>query len=261
MHEASTTPIVAMSAAGTPTTTSRQVAQMFNKKHKNVLQAIRDLLPHCPEEFTELNFQPSEYTDSTGRTLPSYTITRDGFSLLAMGFTGPEATTWKIRYIEAFNAMERTIEAIKQKAAAEALKPVAEVMLSLQQSVSQLAERVEAVEQGRSALPAPIVQPMPHICELVRRFIVERGYSRNVREAKEHGQVFLLSNGFVCINSTMLSEWLNASGYIFVTPTRVGKLLRQAGGHKTSYPFREGGKYLTGSYHGYSLPLELCGLN
>ncbi|MBF0127433.1 MAG: Rha family transcriptional regulator, partial [Magnetococcales bacterium] len=56
---------------------------VFGKQHKNVLQAIQEL--DVPEEFTELNFQPSEYTDSTGRTLPMYRLTRDGVTLLTMG--------------------------------------------------------------------------------------------------------------------------------------------------------------------------------
>ena len=48
----------------------------------------------------------SDFTDSTGRTLPAYRITRDGFTLLAMGFTGKEAQRWKVAYIDAFNRME-----------------------------------------------------------------------------------------------------------------------------------------------------------
>ena len=87
------------------TTTSLKVAEIFEKEHSKVLRSIREL--ECSENFTEANFGLSEYTDSTGRKLPMYNITRDGFTLLAMGFTGEKAMKFKIAYIEAFNAMEK----------------------------------------------------------------------------------------------------------------------------------------------------------
>lgn len=88
-------------------TTSLVIAEAFEKQHKNVLQAISRL--ECSKEFTELNFQPSSYLDSTGRALPMYQVTRDGFTFLAMGFTGKRAAEFKERFIEAFNAMERAL--------------------------------------------------------------------------------------------------------------------------------------------------------
>lgn len=88
-------------------TTSLDIAAKFHKKHKNVLQAIENL--ECSEQFTRLNFQPSEYKDSTGRNLKMYLMTRSGFSILAMGFTGKEAIQWKEKYIHAFDAMEQAV--------------------------------------------------------------------------------------------------------------------------------------------------------
>lgn len=92
---------------GHATTTSNQIAEHFGKRHDTVLRAIQNL--DCSPEFTARNFAVSEYTDSTNRTLPAYTITRDGFVFLAMGFTGKEAAQWKEAYIEAFNAMEAAL--------------------------------------------------------------------------------------------------------------------------------------------------------
>ena len=69
-----------------------------------MIRAIRKL--DAPKEFTERNFALSEFTDSTGRVLPAYRLTRDGFTLLAMGFTGKEAMQWKVAYLTAFNKME-----------------------------------------------------------------------------------------------------------------------------------------------------------
>ncbi len=90
---------------GQITTTSNQVAEHFGKRHTHVLRAIRNLLAELPENARP-NFGLSEFTDNTGRTLPAYRMTRDGFTLLAMGFTGKEAMQWKVAYLTAFNQME-----------------------------------------------------------------------------------------------------------------------------------------------------------
>lgn len=91
-----------------PVVSSRDIALVFEKEHKNVIRDIRFL--ECSEEFTGLNFELSEYKDTTGRTLPMYLITRDGFTLLAMGFNGARAMKFKLKYIAAFNAMEEQLK-------------------------------------------------------------------------------------------------------------------------------------------------------
>ena len=88
---------------GQPTTTSRDIAETFGKRHDDVLKRIRAL--NCSPEFTARNFAASDYTDPTGRTLTEYRITRDGFAFLCMGFTGAKAAQWKERYINTFNQM------------------------------------------------------------------------------------------------------------------------------------------------------------
>lgn len=96
-------------------TTSLMVAEKFNKNHRDVLRAIRKLdvftefngLNFEPvKDFTKRNFALSEYTDPTGRKLPMYMLTRQGFTMTAMSFTGREAALWKIAYINAFDRME-----------------------------------------------------------------------------------------------------------------------------------------------------------
>ena len=93
---------------GKPVTTSLIVAEKFGKLHKNVIRDIENL--ECPEEFSGLNFEPGSYTDAQNQERPMYLITRDGFTLLAMGFTGKEAMAWKLKYIHAFNEMEKMIQ-------------------------------------------------------------------------------------------------------------------------------------------------------
>ena len=91
---------------GIPRVSSLAIADHFQKNHQHVLRDIRSLTAELPDDFTASNFGLSDYLDPTGRTLPAYNLSRDGFTLVAMGFTGSKALQWKIRYIQAFNAME-----------------------------------------------------------------------------------------------------------------------------------------------------------
>ncbi|MGZ5030531.1 MAG: Rha family transcriptional regulator [Methylobacter sp.] len=88
-------------------TTSLKIAEHFGKQHYRVLRAIESL--DCSPEFNAANFGVVEYIDAKGEKRPAYEITRDGFTFLAMGFTGKEAAKWKEAYINAFNAMEREL--------------------------------------------------------------------------------------------------------------------------------------------------------
>ena len=86
---------------------SRDVARVFEKPHADVLKAVRAL--GCSEEFNAGNFSLVEYKDAKGEMRPEYLMTRDGFTILAMGFTGPKAMAFKEAYIKAFNAMEKAL--------------------------------------------------------------------------------------------------------------------------------------------------------
>lgn len=87
--------------------TSKEIADKFNKEHKHVMRDIEKL--HCSDRFRESNFGLSSYISLQNKTLKCYSITRDGFAFLAMGFTGPEAGLWKEKYITAFNTMEKVL--------------------------------------------------------------------------------------------------------------------------------------------------------
>ena len=76
---------------------------MFEKEHSKVIRSIRGL--ECNESFNQANFGLVEYEDAKGEIRPEYLMTRDGFTLLAMGFTGTKAMQWKIKYAEAFEKL------------------------------------------------------------------------------------------------------------------------------------------------------------
>lgn len=135
---------------GEALTTSRAVAENFGKQHKDVIKAIENILadgealgaerkiaPCSPEsnprnfapvkaaqsggtveEFLADNFRLSEYIDPNNRPRKQYIITKDGFALLAMGFTGAKAMQFKVAYINAFNRMAGMISAAQAVTAA-----------------------------------------------------------------------------------------------------------------------------------------------
>ena len=117
-------------------TTSLSVANVFNKRHSDILAQIREF---PTDDFTERNFPLSEYTDSTGRKLPCYNLTRDGFSLLVMGFTGAKAYKWKIEFIKAFNLMEAELTRLKSQR-----PPLTQIEI-LQSSIAILAQQEKRV--------------------------------------------------------------------------------------------------------------------
>lgn len=92
-----------------PVTTSLRVAEIFGKRHDHVLRAIHDITAQTPEEFNQPNFGAVEYLDTKGEVRPAYELTRNGFMLLVMGFTGPKALAFKIAFIERFDAMEAAL--------------------------------------------------------------------------------------------------------------------------------------------------------
>lgn len=87
---------------------SLDVAETFGKDHKNILRDIRQL--ECSDEFRRLNFEQSEYLNEQNHKQPMYYMTRDGFTILVMGYTGEKAMRFKEAYIKQFNAMEKTLQ-------------------------------------------------------------------------------------------------------------------------------------------------------
>ena len=90
-----------------PMTDSLKVADVFGKRHKNIIQAVKEL--DCSEEFRRLNFQPSYYLNEQNKRQPKFNMTQDGFTFLVMGFRGKKAAEFKEAYIKQFNEMREWI--------------------------------------------------------------------------------------------------------------------------------------------------------
>lgn len=94
---------------GVAMTTSKLVADKFKKTHRQVLRDIREVIKALPDDFGSSNFMLSSYTSEQNKVLPCYKMTRDGFAILCMGFTGKPAMEWKVKYLSAFNKMEQEL--------------------------------------------------------------------------------------------------------------------------------------------------------
>ena len=115
------TDIILSTQNGEPVASSRQIAESFGKEHRNVMRDIENLMTAgvLKNEQPPM-FYKTEYThEQNGQTYPMYLMNRDGFTLLAMGFTGKTALEWKLKYIAAFNAMEKKLAERPQLSRAE----------------------------------------------------------------------------------------------------------------------------------------------
>lgn len=117
---------------------SRQVAEAFKKRHSDTLRAVRRVInsaQNCVQWFRERS-----YKDDSGKKCCEYLITKDGFMLLVMGFSGEKAMQIKVAYINAFNEMEKQLKE-KQQAA-----KIAPVQQSLPLNAPEYVRPYECVE-------------------------------------------------------------------------------------------------------------------
>ncbi|EKZ0199365.1 Rha family transcriptional regulator [Enterococcus faecalis] len=122
-------------------TTSLQVAETFNKNHRDVLAAIDDLKEGVAENYADLFYEDSYIHPQNKQKYRQIIMNRDGFTLLAMGFTGQKALKFKLKYIEAFNQMEKEIQQPKLPTSQRELALLA---LSANEETN---ERVDVIEK------------------------------------------------------------------------------------------------------------------
>lgn len=134
---------------------SVEVAEHYQKRHDNVMQVINKLIS-TKDECKKLFFA-GEYVNERGREYPCYYMTRDGFSLLTMGFTGDKAVEWKLKYIAAFRAMEQTLSTMKLDS-----YRIDDPILRAQRWIEEQAVAMEAEKKLKIA--APKAETFDRIC-------------------------------------------------------------------------------------------------
>lgn len=142
------TDIILSTQNGEPVASSRQIAESFEKNHRDVLRAV-DGLKEDVRNFAQMFFE-TEAPDSYGRPQRTYLMNRDGFTLLAMGFTGKAALEWKLKYIQAFNAMEKQL-ATRSTSQLQDLSPELQYLIKLERQQNQQAKQLEQVNERLDA--------------------------------------------------------------------------------------------------------------
>ncbi|MCT3188754.1 Rha family transcriptional regulator [Limosilactobacillus reuteri] len=124
-------------------TTSLQVARVFNKKHKHVIEAINNKINSAENSAQYKNmFVEGTYTDASGKANKMYYMNRDGFTFIAFGFTGAKADQFKLKYIDAFNQMEKQLQQQKPLSLPEQIQLIAKGYESLSTDVEDIKNRM-----------------------------------------------------------------------------------------------------------------------
>lgn len=176
-------------------TDSRQVAEAFGKAHGNVLKVIDNLVSQ--NQLTKNMFleQTHEYR---GRTFRHYLMNRDGFSLLVMGFTGPEALEWKIKYINAFNEMEKKLQESSSPALPDFSDPVI--------AARAWADQYEARRKAEKAIEEN--KPKVVLAESIEVSDTDISIGALAKILKQNG---------VDIGRNRLYSWMRENGYLIKT--------------------------------------------
>lgn len=181
-------------------TSSLLVADKFGKNHKHVLDAIRELISSAEKSAVLKMFVPSTYIASNNKENPMFIMNRDGFTLLAMGFTGEKALQFKLEYINAFNKME---EAIKNggfnvpKSFRDALLLAAEQQEVIENQQKQIEEKNAKIEADKPKVLFSEAVSASNKSILVRelaKLITQNGYQIGEKQLYER----LRKAGYLC---------------------------------------------------------------
>ena len=134
-------------------TTSLLVAETFEKEHRNVLKSIRKLMSATNVAVAQM-FDETTYVNEQGKEQPMFVMNRDGFTLLAMGFSGEKALEFKVKYINAFNKMETELKSqqTKQLSAAESLLQSVQLLVAHERQLAIIEQNQKNMQGAISSL-------------------------------------------------------------------------------------------------------------
>jgi Rha family phage regulatory protein len=182
--------------------TSRQVAEDFEKNHRDVLKAIDGLITeigvakNCAGLFIPTKYQHEQ----NKQWYREYLLTRDGFSLLVMGFTGPTALQWKLKYIEAFNKMEQYIKE-KQKPTCiediliQSLEQMKNLRLQVEQAKQALTENKQEIQDMRDVITLSPNAWRTKTTQLINKIAIKLGGFEHIRLVREESYKLLEERG------------------------------------------------------------------
>ena len=164
---------------GQPVVSSREVANNFEKQHKHVLECIENLKEGVAEKSADLFIESKYQHPQNKQYYKEYLLTRDGFSLLVMGFTGAKALQWKLKYIEAFNKMEQYIKEQRVPQLTE------KQMLQLQILNGNEMERIGALKQYEGPITKPLIDTIEKQSDAINELKPHAEYAERVLEDKK----------------------------------------------------------------------------
>ena len=164
---------------GQPVVSSREVANNFEKQHKHVLECIENLKEGVAEKSADLFIESKYQHPQNKQWYKEYLLTRDGFSLLVMGFTGAKALEWKLKYIEAFNKMEQYIKEQQVPQLTE------KQMLQLQILNGDEMERIGALKQYEGVITKPLIDTIEKQSDAINELKPHAEYAERVLEDKK----------------------------------------------------------------------------
>lgn len=186
-------------------TNSLLVAEKFKKNHRDVLESIRNILTSAENSAVLQMFDESQYVNEQNKEQPMFIMNRDGFTLLAMGFTGKKAMKFKLEYIGAFNAMEKALkEQAKPKSREELLVESAQLLLEQSKRIEAVENKIQAMEKEReentrlllaakvSEKELPTMRLRDNIRQLVNRYANARNISQSEVWHKVYDQLYYL---------------------------------------------------------------------
>lgn len=191
--------------AGTPVVSSRDVAEVFGKRHDNALRDIEFLLGQQPpsnlrggtksmgyeDSVPEKNwFRPATYFDQNGQERPAFNLTRQGFTLLVMGWTGERAMTFKVRYIEAFDAMETALRSVPS-----GLDMASMIVSGLKEAIAPLAVRFDTQDYAINNVAAK-VDVLDGRMTRIERAITKKGRRISASTKAQHVRDVFEMGGF-----------------------------------------------------------------
>lgn len=186
--------IILSTQNGEPVVSSHQIAENFGKNHRDVLRAV-DNLKEDVRNFAQMFFEGTDQ-DSYGREQRAYLMNRDGFTLLAMGFTGKAALEWKLKYIAAFNEMEKKLAEQPQLTRSQLL---ATALIAAHEELEQKDKQIETMK------------PKTLFADAV---------SASKKSILVGEMAKLLSQNGINIGQNRLFDWLRRNGYLIKDPKR-----------------------------------------
>ncbi len=168
-------------------TTSLQVAESFEKRHDHVLRDLDELKEGVTQNWGDLFWEDTYIHPQNKQSYRMIFMNRDGFALLAMGFTGKKALEFKLKYINAFNTMEKHIKNQLEipKDPMDALRLMFQATEQTQEKVNQVDARVIHLEQNVKLEPGEYTYIGKSISRKVYQIGKERAYSMNKQQKEE----------------------------------------------------------------------------